>query len=38
MKNSAWTLYERHTRLKQQLDKAVEAWEEASIELESLQA
>lgn len=31
-------LYERHTRLKQQLDKAVEAWEEASIELESLQA
>ena len=35
---SDMTLYERHTRLKQQLDKAVEAWEEASIELESLQA
>ncbi len=34
---SDMTLYERHTRLKQQLDKAVEAWEEASIELESLQ-
>lgn len=33
---SDMTLYERHTRLKQQLDKAVEAWEEASIELESL--
>ncbi|MBR0042935.1 MAG: ABC-F family ATP-binding cassette domain-containing protein [Bacteroides sp.] len=35
---SDMTLYERHTRLKQQLDKAVEAWEEASIELEGLQA
>ncbi len=35
---SDMTLYERHSRLKQQLDKAVEAWEEASIELESLQA
>ncbi len=35
---SDMTLYERHTRLKQQLDKTVEAWEEASIELESLQA
>ncbi len=35
---SDMTLYERHTRLKQQLDKAVEAWEEASIEMESLQA
>lgn len=35
---SDMTLYERHTRLKQQLDKAVETWEEASIELESLQA
>lgn len=35
---SDMTLYERHTRLKQQLDKAVEAWEEASIELESLNA
>ncbi len=35
---SDMTLYERHTRLKQQLDKAVEAWEEASVELESLQA
>ena len=35
---SDMTLYERHTRLKQQLHKAVEAWEEASIELESLQA
>lgn len=35
---SDMSLYERHTRLKQQLDKAVEAWEEASIELESLQA
>ena len=35
---SDMTLYERHTRLKQQLDKVVEEWEEASIELESLQA
>ena len=35
---SDMTLYERHTRLKQQLDKAVEAWEEASIELEALNA
>ena len=35
---SDMTLYERHTRLKQQLDKAVEAWEEASIELEVLNA
>ena len=34
---SDMTLYERHTRLKQQLDKVVEEWEEASIELETLQ-
>ncbi|MBO5382118.1 MAG: ABC-F family ATP-binding cassette domain-containing protein [Bacteroides sp.] len=35
--SSDMTLYERHTRLKQQLDKVVEEWEEASIELETLQ-
>ena len=34
---SDMSLYERHTRLKQQLDKVVEEWEEASIELEALQ-
>ncbi|MBR4046889.1 MAG: ABC-F family ATP-binding cassette domain-containing protein [Bacteroides sp.] len=34
---SDMTLYERHSRLKQQLDKVVEEWEEASIELEALQ-
>ena len=35
---SDMTLYERHTRLKQQLDKVVEEWEKASIELEALNA
>ncbi len=31
-------LYERHTALKKELDEAVEAWEEASTELETLNA
>ncbi|MBO4985838.1 MAG: ABC-F family ATP-binding cassette domain-containing protein [Bacteroides sp.] len=34
---SDMTLYERHGKLKQQLDRAVEEWEAASMELEELQ-
>jgi hypothetical protein len=30
------TLYERHRKLKEQLNKAVDAWEQASLELEEL--
>ena len=30
------TLYERHRKLKQQLDEAMEEWEAASMELEEL--
>ncbi len=35
---SDMSLYEKHQKLKQQLDRAVEEWEEASIELDELKS